>query len=58
MTNTNPATMTDTQTARYQQLRTAGHTADVALAAARNMIGASEGKRGPRAPFTQFGRKL
>lgn len=59
MTNTSkPETMNETQVARYEQLREVGHPAKRALAAARNMIGSSEGKRGPRAPFTQFGRKL
>lgn len=57
MTNTNRPEMSETQTARYEQLRSEGHPAKRAFTAARSMIGSSEGKRGPRAPFTQFGSK-
>jgi hypothetical protein len=53
---TEPQTMSTIQAARYDRLRQAGYPAKRALMAARSMIGASEGKRGPRAPFIQYGK--
>lgn len=51
MTNTNRPELTATQTARYNELRTAGHTAQRAIRAARLTIGSSDARRGPRPPY-------
>jgi hypothetical protein len=56
MTNTNRPEMTETQTARYQELREQGQPAQRAARAARAMIGSSDGRRGPRAPYTNYGK--
>lgn len=53
MTNTNRPAMTPAELARYNQLRANGHTAERAIGAARVMIGSSDARRGPRAPYTQ-----